>query len=224
MIRLTQPHDVRRRRLQLVGILKDHEAILRRQLCDRTEERVAQRRFPRARPADEDGTLPLGGDLPEHVVVIAREDAASDILLERDDAAGLLADHKGGCGDDRWKESLHATAVDRELADQARALGVDRPAKLRGNRNAKILGLVRQEAQATVEHAVDERIHPDPAVRIDHYLDDIGLREGTRNRPAENALEFLTAPLAALFFRPDQFLREHGHRATPPPARRAPAS
>lgn len=117
---------------------------------------------------DEDVAV-AGHRLPQDVAMVRGHGAGSGILVQRVDCHGLLADGKGGRGDDGRQLACKARAIERQFAFQQGLAARDFLTMVAGHGLDDGLGLRRAQGTDAL-HPFAEPLLPQPAIGIEHDL------------------------------------------------------
>ena len=101
-----------------------------------------------------------------------RHDPGRDIVVEGEDRDGRASDGEARGRGDRRDEALEPLAALRQLGRDARAAGMDLDADMVGDQPNDAFGVGSRDAEACVLESARETIDPEPAVGIEHDLDD----------------------------------------------------
>ena len=114
----------------------------------------------------------------------AGHDAGVDIVAEREDGDGGPADGEARRRHHRRHQALEPLPAFRQLGRDARAAGMDLDADMVRDEAHDALGVGRRDAAAGILEAARQPVDPQPAVGIEHHLDDAGIFEIGRRSPA----------------------------------------
>ena len=109
-------------------------------------------------------------------------EAVDDVLRERDDADGALADREGGCAHDGRQDALEALAGLGQLGGDEWARRHAPRAQVRGDEADDALGILRRDCACRSPRSPAPAVEPQRAVGIEHDLDDLGIVERGRDR------------------------------------------
>ena len=168
-------HEVRRRALQLARILDQDDAVVGPR--DLGEQRVDERCLAGGGAAGDEHVPALGDGEPENVGLRRRHDLGFDVVVEGEDGDGRLADGKGRARHDRREQAFEALARFRELGGDSRRAGMDLGANMMRDEPHDPLAIRRQQPLARVGKAIGQPVDPQPAVWVEHHLDDGGVFE-----------------------------------------------
>ena len=126
-----QRHEVRRLALQLAGVLDQHDPV--GGLGDLGQQRVGERRLAGRGAAGDEDVLAFCDGGAQHRGLAASHDAGGDIVVEREDGDGGLADRKGRRRDHRRQQALEPLSRLGQLGRDTRAAGVDLGADVVGD-------------------------------------------------------------------------------------------
>ncbi len=142
----------------------------------------ATRMFLRARDRD-----------AQQLGLAAGHDAGLDVIAEREHRDGRAADGEAGRGHHRGHQPLEPLPAFRQLGRNARRSGVDFDADMVGDQAHDPLGVGGRHAAARILKAARKPVDPEPAVGIEHHLDDAGVFQIRRDRRPERGAQHARA-------------------------------
>ena len=150
---------------------------------------------------------------------------ASHIVGEPVEHLGRLADGEARRRDDRRQQALEALAAFRQLGGDDRRLVVHLAPHVRGHQADDAFRFDRLDALAGVAAAAASLVEPEPAVGIDHHLDDARVGERGGDGRTEGCAQHLPpAPLGLLNGERKQISHDRFPLARREPCGRAPAA
>jgi hypothetical protein len=158
------------------------------------DDRVDQRRLAGAGAADhQDVPVRLDGGRQGRLLR-GGHDPGRDVLFEREDRHGLLADGESRRGDDRRKLAGEARAINRQLAFENRLVPRHFLAVIAGHRLDDRFGAGKGNA-ANAAHLLAQPFLPQPAVGIEHHLDGPGVGQGVHDERPQITLQLPLRPI-----------------------------
>ena len=121
----------------------------------------------------------------------AGHDAGLDVVVEGEDGDGRSADREARRRHHRRQQALEPLPGLRQLGRDARRSGMNLDADMVRDEPHDPLGVGRRDAAAGILEAARQPVDPEPAVGIEHHLDDAGVFEiagdGRSERGAQHA-------------------------------------
>ncbi len=183
--------------LQLARVLQDDDALA--EIGDLGQQRVDQRGLARRRAAHHQDVLALADAMRERLGLARRHDARCHVVAEPVEHVGRLAHGEARRRRHRRHHALEALARLGQLGGDDRRLVGDLAAHVRGDQPDDALGLGAADAFAGVLAPDRGALDPQPAVGVDHHLDDGGIGEcGGDGRTEGRAQHLPPAPLRLL--------------------------
>ncbi len=175
--------------LQLARVLDQHDAVVG--LGDFGEQRIRQCGLAgRCAPGDEN-VASLGDRQSKHVRLVGGHDAGGDIVAEREDRDGGLADGEGRGGNDRRQKPLEPLPRLGQLGGDARGTGMDFGADVMGDQAHDALAIGGRQALPRIGEAFGKAVDPEPAIGVEHHLNDARILkesgDGRTKRGAQHA-------------------------------------
>ena len=155
--------------LQFAGVLEDDDTLA--QPGDLVEEGVGERRLARARSARDDDVRACPYGTAEFIALLGRGDAESDILVQREDAAGRLADRKTRPACNRRQHALEPLAAWRQFRGDDRPVTVGFGAGESGDEPDDAFGFGRFQPVRRGHASLADLFKPEPSIRIGNDLD-----------------------------------------------------
>ena len=118
-----------------------------------------------------------------------RHDAGGDIIVEGEDGDRRLANGKGRRGHHRRQQPLEALSRLRQLGRNPRTCRMNLGADVMGNEPHDALAVGCGEALAGIRQATRQPIDPEPAIGIEHHLDDDRVFEPGRDRRSKRGAQ-----------------------------------
>ena len=131
--------------------------------------------------------------LPQHVGLAGRHDAGGDIVVEREDRDGRLADREDGRRHHRRQQPLEPLSRFGQLGRHAGTAGMNLGADMVRNEPHDALAIGGRETLAGIGKAARQPVDPEPAVGVEHHLDDGRIFEPGRDRRAERGAQHARA-------------------------------
>jgi hypothetical protein len=181
--------EVRRTALQFAGVLDQHHAVAR--AGDLGQERVGERRLARAGAASDEDVLARGDGPTQQRRLTGGHGASVDIIVEGEDGDCGLADGEGRRRDDGRQQPLEPLSRLGQLGRDTRALRVNLSADMVRDKAHDPLAIGGRQCPTAILKAAGEPIDPEPAIGIQHHLDDRRVFEkggdGRAERGAQHA-------------------------------------
>ena len=193
--------------MQLTGVLDQDHAVAAR--GDFGKERIDQRRLAGRSAAGDEDVLPFPDRRAQELGLQVGHDAGRDIIVEGEDGDGLAANGEARRRDHRRNQALETAprfpAVRRRRAGDA-SMNLD--PDMMGDEPHDALGVGGRDAEAGVLEAARQPVDPEPAVGIEHHLDDAGIFEIAGNRWPQRGAQHPRAAGESFGSEGD---RRHGH-------------
>ena len=123
--------------------------------------------------------------------LIGRHDAGGDIVVEREHGDGGLADREGRRRHDRRQQALEPLARLGQLGRDARRAGMHLGADMMRDEADDALAIGGRQTLAGIGQPFGQPVDPEPAVGVEHHLDDGGVfqkrGDGGPERRAQHA-------------------------------------
>ena len=123
----------------------------------------------------------------------AGHDAGLDIVAEGEDRDGRAPDGEARRGHDGRDKALEPLPAFRQLGGDPRAAGMNFDADMVGDEPHDAFGVGGRDAEARVLEAARQPVDPEPAVGIEHHLDDGRIFEKARDRWSERRAQHACA-------------------------------
>ena len=118
---------------------------------------------------------------------------ALDVVVEGEDRDRRPTDGETGCRHHGRHQPFEALAAFRQLGRHARHAGMDLGADMMRNQANDALGVGRRDPVAGILEAAGEAVDPEPAVGIEHDLDDAWIFQMSRDQRAERGAQHARA-------------------------------
>ena len=186
-----QRHEIGRGALQLARILDQHDAVAG--LGDLGEQRIDQRGLAGRGAAGDEDVLPFPDGRPQQLGLRAGHDAGLDIIAEREDGDGGAADGEARRRHDGRHQALEPLPAFRQFGRDARRAGMHLDADMVRDEPHDPLGVGGRHPTAGILQPARQPVDPEPAVGIEHHLDDARVFEIARDCRSERGAQHARA-------------------------------
>ena len=122
-----------------------------------------------------------------------RHDPGLDVVVEREDRDRRTTDGETRRCHDRRHQPFEALAAFRQLGRHARRAGMDLGTDMMGDQANDALGVGRRDPVAGILEAAGKAVDPEPAVGIEHDLDDARIFQMSGDQRAERGAQHARA-------------------------------
>ncbi len=182
-------------------------------LCDLGEKRVGERRLAGSCPSGNEDITAVGDGAAEGFGFSRTHDAGRHIIGEREDRDRGLTDGEGRRGDDRRQQAFKALAGFGKLGRNPRRAAMNLGADMMRNQPDDPVAIGGREREAAIGEPFAKPVDPEPAVGIEHHLDDRGVGKPFGDCAAERRLQHPGAPTFQFI---PEWLRAHENPACCP--------
>ena len=144
-------------------------------------------------PATQDVAAFGDGDA-QRLGLIDRHDAGGDVVVEREDGDGGLADREGRRGNDGRQQALEPFARLGQLGRDARAAGMNLGADMMGDEANDPLAIGGRQPLACIGKSLGQPVDPEPSIGVEHHLDDRRVFQKSGDGGAERGAQHARAP------------------------------
>ena len=130
---------------------------------------------------------------PQGLSLLRGHDAGGDVVVEREDGDRWLADSKGRRRDHRRQQTFESLSGLGQFSGNARRTSMHFGADVVRHQPNDAFSVGGREALACVRQAARQPVDPQPAIGVEHHLDDRGVLQVSRNGGAKRAAEHARA-------------------------------
>ncbi len=159
--------------MQLARVLDQHHAVAG--LGNLSQQRIDQRGLA-GRGAAGDQDVLAGGDRdPQQLGLAAGHGTGRDVVAKREHGDGRAADGEARCGHHGRHQPLESLPASRQFGGNAGRTRVDFDADVVGDQTHDAFGVGGRDPTPRVFQPARKPINPEPAVGIEHHLDNAGV-------------------------------------------------
>lgn len=172
-------------------ILDQHHTV--GSLGDFRKKGVGQRGLASRGTAGDQNVSACGDGAAQGLSLIRGHDAGGNVVVKREHGCCWLADSKGGSRDHRWQEALKTLSGLGQFSGNAGRTSMHFGTDVMRHQPNNAFPVSSREALSRVRQAARQPINPQPAIGVEHHLDDRGVLQISRNGGAERAAEHARA-------------------------------
>lgn len=183
---------------RLARVLDDDDAI--RGLGDLGEQRIGECGLAGRGAAGDKDVGPGGDRLAQSLGLVRRHDSGGHIVVEREDCDGRFADRESRRRNNWGQQALKALPRLGQFGRHPRIAGMDLGADMVRDESHDPFAICGRQLLACIRQAFGQPVDPEPAVRIEHHLDDRRIFQKPRDGRSKGCAQYAPRVIASDFW------------------------